>query len=337
MHHDKIILNHGGGGLLTKELISNLFYTYFKNDILLEQGDSAILNTEAGHLAFTTDSYVVDPIFFPGGNIGKLAVCGTVNDLSVSGAKPLYLSAGFIIEEGLSMNDLEEIVRSMAEEAKKAGVQIVCGDTKVVNRGKCDKVFINTSGIGILEDRHKEIGSGRKIQVGDKIIINGFVGDHGIAVLGARKSLNFQTEIKSDCASLSHIIQEVLAEVDVHFMRDATRGGLATVLNEIAEHRNFGIEINEDEIPVREETQGVCELLGFDPLYLANEGKVVMVVPADKVEVCLSILQNNELAKDSRTIGEIVESYPGKVILKTSIGGRRFVELNTGEQLPRIC
>ncbi len=333
----QIILNHGGGGILTKELITNLFYKYFKNTILLEQSDSAILGVNAENLAFTTDSYVVDPIFFPGGNIGKLAICGTVNDLCVSGAKPLYLSVGFIIEEGLPISDLEKVVKSMTQEAKFAGVEIVCGDTKVVNKGKCDKLFINTSGIGLLEKKHTGISTGKNIEIGDKIIINGFIGDHGIAVLGARKNLNFHTEINSDCASLNHLVNKVLIEMNVHFMRDATRGGLATVLNELVEGRDFGIKVNEDHIPVRDETQGICELLGFDPLYLANEGKVVIVVPSNAEERCLSVLRKNNLGIESKTIGEITESYPGKVVLQTSIGGTRFVELNTGEQLPRIC
>ncbi|MFA8436059.1 MAG: hydrogenase expression/formation protein HypE [Marinifilaceae bacterium] len=335
---EHILLNHGSGGKLSSKLISELFVRYFDNRYLAELSDSAQLKVKNSKLAFTTDSYVVDPIFFPGGNIGKLAICGTINDLCVSGAHPMYLSVGFILEEGFPMKDLEEIVRSMAVESHKAGVKIVCGDTKVVNKGKCDKIFINTSGIGVIDDKHSEIGTGKKIQPGDKIIVNGYLGDHGIAILGAREALNFHTQIDSDCASLNSMISEILKVSDqIRFMRDITRGGLATVLCEIAGGKDFGIEIDEVKIPLREEVKGVCELLGYDPLYIANEGKVVIVAGSEETAKILTTLRQHPLGVHSNIIGEITETQSGKVALRTEIGGRRFIDKLTGDQLPRIC
>jgi hydrogenase expression/formation protein HypE len=336
--YKEIRLSHGSGGKIAHELITSIFVKHFSNDILNAQTDSAILKPAGGHLAFTTDSYVVDPIFFPGGNIGKLAVCGTVNDLAVSGAKPLYMSCGFIIEEGFSTSDLETIVKSMAEEAAKAGIKIVTGDTKVVNKGKCDKVFINTAGIGVLHEKHREISFGDRIEPGDKIIINGHIGDHGIAVLAARESLSFKSEVISDCASLNVMIEQVLQHHDgIKFMRDATRGGLATVLCELAAGKRVGINVDEKAIPVREIVAGTCEVFGFDPLYLANEGKVVMVVRGDAAGEVLRTLKSHRHGSEAAIIGEIVESNPGKVVMQTSIGGKRIVDMLSGEMLPRIC
>jgi len=296
------------------------------------------LDINGGQISFTTDSFVVDPIFFPGGNIGKLAVCGTVNDLAVSGARPEYLSAGFIIEEGFSLDQLEEIVASMAAEATKAGVKIVTGDTKVVNRNKCDKVFINTTGVGSIEKKHKDIGKGTGIKAGDKIIINGSIGDHGMAIMSAREDLNIRSEISSDCACLNHMIASVLEDIStVKFMRDATRGGLATVLTELVDAGNYGIEINESELYVKEQVRGFCELLGFDPMYVANEGKVVMIVGADDAEHAIEILRKNEFGTEASIIGEVVNEHPGKGWINTGIGGKKIIDMLSGEQLPRIC
>lgn len=334
----QILLGHGSGGKLSHELIEKLFITYFHNDILAAQTDAAVLSLNAENLAFTTDSYVVDPIVFPGGNIGKLSICGTINDLAVTGAEPKYISASFILEEGLPLSDLEEIVKSMANEAKSAGIQIVTGDTKVVNKGKCDKIFITTTGMGLLSSKHTHIATGQTLQPGDSILINGYIGDHGVAVMAAREELEFTTEVKSDCASLHVLIQKVLdAGVKIKFMRDATRGGVATVLAELASKQNIGIEINEDTIPVQESVRGLCEIFGFDPLYVANEGKVVMIVAEEDSEKALQIMKNDPLGKKSTEIGNCISSHPRKVLLHTSIGGKRIVDMLTGEQLPRIC
>ncbi len=333
-----ILLSHGSGGKLSHELISDIFVKHFDNDILSAQTDSAILDLQGSHLAFTTDSYVVDPIFFQGGNIGKLAVCGTVNDLAVSGAKPLYLSCGFIIEEGFPISDLESIVKTMAEEATKAGVKIATGDTKVVNKGKCDKIFINTAGIGLLGPERKNISFGKNIAPGDKIIVNGSIGDHGIAILAARESLSFQADIQSDCAALNGLIESCLElSSGIKFMRDATRGGIATVLCELAENKDLGIIMNETSIPVSELVKGTCEVFGFDPLYLANEGKVVMVVSKKDATKVLEKMQKHPFGQEAQIVGEIVADHPGKVLLQTEIGGRRIIDMLAGEMLPRIC
>lgn len=336
--NDKVLLGHGSGGKLSHDLISNLFVKYFNNDYLDKQTDAAVLELPDNQVSFTTDSFVVDPIFFPGGDIGKLAVCGTVNDLAVSGATPLFLSAGFIIEEGFPYEDLEKIVCSMAVEAKKAGVVIVTGDTKVVNRGKCDKIFINTAGIGKIRKQHLNIGEGSLINPGDKIIINGSIGDHGMAVLAARNELNIQSDIQSDCASLNGLIKNVLAASEgIKFMRDATRGGLATVLAELAEKMSLGITIEESQLLVRPKVRAFCELLGFDPLYVANEGKVVIITDPDSSENVIKAMNEHEFGKDARIIGEIVNVYAGKAFVNTGIGGRRILDMLAGEQLPRIC
>jgi len=334
----QILLGHGSGGKLSQELIKNLFIKHFDNPILKTQTDAALLQVDSRHISFTTDSYVIDPIFFPGGNIGKLAVDGTINDLSVSGANPLYISASFIIEEGFSFNDLENIVISMATEAKYAGVLIVTGDTKVVNKGKCDKVFINTAGIGTIKEKHLDISTGINIKTSDKIIINGSVGDHGMAVMTAREGVKITNKIISDSVPLNDLIQKCLNASDgIRFMRDATRGGLATVCCELASGNSFGIKLNEDKIPVHEPVKGMCELLGFDPLYVANEGKVVMVVEKDQAENVLHKMSQHPFGKECAIIGEITESHPGMTVLETEIGGTRIVDMLAGEQLPRIC
>ena len=335
---DKIVLNHGNGGRMMHDLIENMFVRNFSNKVLNEQTDSAVIDIDDASISFTTDSFVVDPIFFPGGDIGKLAVCGTVNDLSVSGANPLYLSVSFIIEEGFPMKDLERIVLSMAKEAHKAKVSIVTGDTKVVNRGKCDKIFINTSGIGTIDKKDRSIGKGTKIRPGDKIIINGTIGDHGLAVMNARESFNFKTSILSDCASLNSFIRTILENSSqVKFMRDPTRGGVATVLNELVQKKTFGIEIEETSIPVSEDVRSMCEILGYDPLFIANEGKVVLIAGEKECSKILRVMKDDKLGKKSRIIGEIVDDHHGKVVLNTMTGGKRIVDIMTGEQLPRIC
>lgn len=338
MKNKYILLGHGSGGTLSHNLIENLFVKYFDSPELKQQTDSAILDINSQNIAFTTDSYVVSPIFFPGGNIGKLAIAGTVNDLAVSGAIPKYLSCGFIIEEGLPIEDLEIIVKTMADEAKKAGVRIVTGDTKVVDKGSCDKVFINTAGIGIIDDNRKNISFGKEIKAGDKIIINGSIADHGMTIMAKRNDLNLNIEVNSDCACLNTLIDEVLSVSDkIKFMRDATRGGIATVLAELAKSNDFGIEIDESSIPVKEPVRGICELLGFDPMYVANEGKVIMVVSAEDAEIVLQTLKKNEYGKDSAIIGEVVDNHLGKGWITTEIGGKRIIDMLSGEQLPRIC
>lgn len=336
--HDHILLSHGSGGRLSHELIEKIFVHHFSNDFLRSQTDSSVFDTGEGKMAFTTDSYVVDPIFFAGGNIGKLAVCGTVNDLAVSGAEPLYLSCGFIVEEGLPLADLEKIVQSMAAEAAAAGVLIITGDTKVVNRGKCDKLFINTAGIGRLPDDCRHIGYGNTIVAGDQIIISGSMGDHGIAILAAREDLSFRSQAVSDCASLNGLIASVLyAPAKIRFMRDATRGGLATVLCELAEGHKTGIRISEEKIPVKELVKGACEVFGFDPLYLANEGKVVMVVAEDAAQDVLQKLRAHSLGAEAAIIGSVTSDHPGKVLMDTAVGGTRLLDMLAGEMLPRIC
>ena len=331
-----ITLNHGNGGKLTHRLITDVFVKRFGSDSPLT--DSAIIIENGVILATTTDSYVVDPVFFPGGNIGKLAVCGTVNDLAVSGAVPSFLSAAFIIEEGLPVADLEKIVESMAEEAEKAGVRIVAGDTKVVERGKCDKLFITTAGTGFLEPGLEHISTGKKIETGDRIIINGPVGDHALAILGARKNFSFNSPVVSDCASLNHLIKKITDnKIRVRFMRDLTRGGLAAVLNELSEMTGRSIEIDEVSVPVNEPVRGLCELLGFDPLYLANEGKLILVVDARDVSKTLEIMKKDELGKHSAAIGEITSGNINIVTLNTPAGGKRIIYMPSGMQLPRIC
>ncbi|TSA25824.1 MAG: hydrogenase expression/formation protein HypE [Bacteroidetes bacterium] len=338
MDQPRIILAHGGGGSLMNGLIRDLFFRYFDNPVLARAADAASLELPDTRIAFTTDAFVVDPIFFPGGDIGKLAVCGTLNDLAVAGATPQYLSVSFILEEGMLISDLERIVRSMADTANEAEVSVVAGDTKVVPKGKGDKVFITTSGIGILPEEYSPIGEGRNIRPGDAILVNGTLGDHGIAVLLQRESFRLHAPIQSDCANLYPLIREVLKGCpEVRFMRDATRGGMATVLCELIEHRPFGIELNEERIPVNSAVADACELLGMDPLYVANEGKVVLVVPGDAASQVLEMMHRHPLGTTASIVGRITEEHPGKVIMKTDLGGSRWIDYLTGDQLPRIC
>ena len=333
-----ILLSHGSGGTQSRRLIRDLFFRAFDNDILNRESDSALCTISSENLAFTTDSFVVDPLFFPGADIGKLAICGTVNDLSVSGAVPKYLSAAFIIEEGLDYEILEKVVNSMAETAKQAGIQVVTGDTKVVNRGKCDRLFITTTGIGELRPEHRPISTGETVEPGDKILINGFIADHGCAVISARNELKVEANIESDCAPLNALIQVVLAAgIRVKFMRDATRGGLATVLAEMVQGRPFGAELIEDEIILRENVRGMCEFFGFDPLYVANEGKVVMIIHPEDAEKAVSLMRKNAFGEHTRIIGEVVDGHHGKAALQTQIGGKRVIDMIAGDQLPRIC
>lgn len=318
------------------DLITHLFKKNFKNKILNRLEDSAVFNLPKQKVAFSTDSYVIQPIFFPGGDIGKLAVCGTINDLAVMGAKPLILSCSLIIEEGLDQDILKKIILSMKKTAQKAKVQIVTGDTKVVEKGSADKIFINTSGIGMIS---KEIDLGKeKVEVGDKIIINGSIGDHATAVLSFREGLEFQTKVKSDCAFLSGLIGSILKfRNNIRFMRDPTRGGLASVLNEMVSKNNFGVLLFEDKIPIKGEVKGFCELLGYDPLYLANEGKVIIVTAPQMAKKVLYTLRKNPLGRDAEIIGEITDKFKGIVGLKTKYGGTRVVDMPLGEQFPRIC
>ncbi|MDA3954672.1 MAG: hydrogenase expression/formation protein HypE [Bacteroidales bacterium] len=334
---DFITLNHGSGGRASLDLIKSIFIKPFGNNNTV-LSDSAILNIPEDRIAFTTDSFVIDPIFFPGGDIGKLAVCGTINDLSVSGAVPKFITASFIIEEGFPVNDLKKIVISMVKQAKVANIKIVAGDTKVVHKGKCDKIFINTTGIGVFEKDYSFISTGEKVEVNDKIIVNGFLGDHSIAVLGARNEMDLKVSILSDCACLNELIQNLIkANLRIRFMRDVTRGGLATVLTELAEIIKLGVELDEINIPVRESVNGLCEILGFDPLYLANEGKVLIVVHCEDADKVIKILNKNPLGLESKIIGEIVSEHPKIVVGKTQIGGKRILNMLQGEQLPRIC
>ena len=332
----KILLAHGSGGRLSHELIKDLFLRSFDNKFLRKLGDSAIFEKEKIRWAFTTDSYVIRPLFFPGGDIGKLAVCGTINDLAVAGATPLFLSCALIIEEGLEVSTLEKVVYSIKETAEGAGVQIITGDTKVVEHGGADGLFINTSGVGIV--RIQENLSPARIEVGDRILINGTIGDHSIATLSRREEFDFQTKLKSDCAPLNDLIGTVLSDSQgIKMMRDPTRGGIASILNETASGQAFGIELWEEKIPIKEEVASICEMLGFDPLYLANEGKVVLVAKQEEAEKLLSILRSHPLGKESQIVGKVVPEAKGKVYLRTRIGTRRVVDMLTGEQLPRIC
>jgi hydrogenase expression/formation protein HypE len=332
---DKILLSHGSGGKLAHDLIERSFLKSFYNPFLAKLDDSAVFET-SGKLAFTTDSYVVSPIFFPGGDIGKLSVCGTVNDLAMCGAKPLYLSLAFIIEEGLLQKDLDKIVDSIQKTATEAGVEIVTGDTKVVNRGCADKLFINTAGVGIIP-RGVNI-SGSNARPGDKVILSGTIGDHGIAVLSKREGLSFTTELKSDCAPLGGLVATMLrASHNIHTMRDPTRGGLATTLNELAKQSQVSIRIEEDKIPVREEVLGACEMLGLDPLYVANEGKLVAVVPPEDADKILKVMRKHKYGKNAVIIGEVNADHPGRVVMKTILGTSRIVDMLVGDPLPRIC
>ena len=333
---DTIQLAHGGGGKLTQKLISSLFYPYFKNEYLEQEHDSAQITLTNNKIAFTTDSFVVDPLFFPGGNIGDLAVNGTVNDLLCSGATPKYLSAGFIIEEGFSIEKLKEIVHTMAQAAQKAGVYIVTGDTKVIERNRGDQIYINTSGIGTI-DKQVSI-SPTRAKPGDRIIVTGPIGEHGTCILSTRNNLGFESQIKSDTASLNEMVQRLLEELpDIHVLRDPTRGGLSSTLNEIAQTAHVGIEIDEESLPISEGVNAACELLGLDPLYIANEGILLVFVEEREAERALNIIKDSEHGEQARIIGQVVESTNNEVVLKCAFGNKRIIEMMSGEQLPRIC
>jgi hydrogenase expression/formation protein HypE len=336
MSWDRILLDHGSGGRASHELIEEVFIPRFQNPFLNELNDSAVFELNGARLAFTTDSYVVDPIFFPGGDIGRLAVCGTVNDLAMRGARPYYLSAGFIIEEGFPRKDLEQILLSMAEAAHEAGVQLVTGDTKVVPRGAADKIFINTSGIGLISNGINI--AGQNARPGDAVIISGTIGDHGLTILSKREGLSFESSLTSDAAPLNHLVEEMLRSApDLRVLRDPTRGGLATTLNEIAQQSEAEIEIWEEAIPVRESVLAASEILGLDPLYVANEGKLIVLLPPSQAQAALSVMKKNRYGREAALIGEAKAGNPGRVVMKTRIGGKRLVDMLTGEQLPRIC
>jgi hydrogenase expression/formation protein HypE len=336
MKTDTILLDHGSGGKMSHRLITDLMLPVFDNPILSALHDGALLDIGGKRLAFSTDSYVVDPIFFPGGSIGDLAVNGTVNDVAMCGAVPLYFSVGLIIEEGFPMVDLEKILQDMNNAAKKAGVKVVTGDTKVVPKGAVDKIFVNTSGIGIIPD---EVNiSGQNARPGDKILLSGTIADHGMTVLTQREGLTFDSSLKSDSAPLNHMVSRMLSACkNIHVLRDPTRGGVGTALNEIAEKSDVGIRIYEEKIPLKNETESICELLGFDPLYVANEGKLIAVVDADHTEEVLSAIKKDDYGKDACVLGEVVSEHPAKVVMKTRIGGSRIIDMLTGAQLPRIC
>jgi len=336
-----ITLAHGGGGKAMHDLIDDVFVEAFDSESHAPMEDQARLSMSdlaalGDRLAFTTDSYVVQPLDFPGGNIGKLAICGTINDLAVGGAKPLYLSCAVIIEEGLPVETLRMVARTMAETSREAGVKVVTGDTKVVERGACDKLFINTAGVGVIREG-LDLGVD-KAQPGDAILVNGLLGDHGAAILNARGDMKLTTPIESDCAALHGLIDMLLSAVPrTRFLRDATRGGLATVLNEIADASQVGIEIYENRTPIRSEVKGFCEILGLDPLYLANEGKIVCVVPKEDAETALEALNSHPHGQGAARIGDVTDHRAGRVVMQTVFGGRRIVDMLVGEQLPRIC
>jgi hydrogenase expression/formation protein HypE len=341
VHVPTVTLAHGGGGKAMKDLIDDVFLQAFDNPLLAPLDDQARLDLAAlgrhgDRLAFTTDSFVVDPLVFPGGDIGKLAVCGTINDLAVGGATPLYLSCAVIVEEGVSIDFLRQIARSMAQTAREAGVSIVTGDTKIVNKSACDKMFITTSGIGAIRT-DVELGA-QYAQPGDAVLVNGVLGDHGAAILCARGDLALETPIASDCAPLHDLVSALLvAAPATRFIRDPTRGGVATVLNEIAEAAQVAIEIEEAATPLRDEVRGFCEILGLDPLYLANEGKLVAIVPQEQSQDALAAMQAQPLGREARRIGHVTKGEPGRVTMRTTFGGSRIVDMLVGEQLPRIC
>jgi hydrogenase expression/formation protein HypE len=339
--HKQIVLGHGSGGKLTADLIDKIFLPAFHNPVLDKLDDQAVVTIGGARLAFTTDSFVVTPIFFPGGDIGCLAVHGTVNDLAMSGARPLYLSAAFILEEGLPVDDLRRVVESMRAAAEDAGVQFVTGDTKVVDRGKGDQIFITTTGIGVIESGVNI--SADRARPGDAIILSGYIGDHGMAIMSQREGLEFEGAIESDCASLNGLVAAMLgipspgAADFIHCLRDPTRGGAATTLNEIAKRAGVGMLLREQSIPVRESVKGACEVLGLDPLYVANEGKLLAIVRTDMADAILRQMREHPLGQDAAIIGKVVADHPGMVLMKTEIGGTRVLDVMFGEQLPRIC
>ncbi len=332
-----VLLDHGSGGLASSELIEQVFIKHLDNPILRSLEDSAIIENQPGNLAFTTDSYVVDPLFFPGGDIGKLAVHGTINDLAMRGAKPLGLSLGLILEEGFAFDELERVIISIADACNEAGVHILTGDTKVVPKGKGDKIFINTSGIGVV-DPNLDISS-KKAQVGDSVILSGTMGDHGITIMSKRAGIALEGNLRSDTMALHKLVQKLLAEIPeaVHTLRDPTRGGVATTLNEVAENSGLAIELVEEQLPIRPEVHSACEMLGLDPMYLANEGKCLVIVSGDATDRALEILRATEEGKDATVIGTLTDGKAGRVTVTTPIGGSRVVTPLHGEPLPRIC
>ncbi len=338
---ETVMLGHGSGGSMMKRIIDEVFFAAYGTDELLRGDDAAVLPAPAAgeRIAFSTDSFVVTPHFFPGGDIGKLAVCGTVNDVATSGARPLYLSCAFVLEEGFPMDDLRRICQTMAETATEAGVRLVTGDTKVVNRGHGDGIYINTSGVGLLSPGI-ELG-GAQCRPGDKVLVSGTLGDHGITIMSCREGLGFSAGVESDAAPLNHLIAEVLAAApSTRCFRDPTRGGLASTLNELAAQSGTDIVVEEDAVPVRDAVLGACEMLGYDVLQVANEGKMVCVVPADQADAALAAMRANRYGVDAAIIGEVAEAQPErgpKVFLQTSFGGRRILDMLVGEQLPRIC
>jgi hydrogenase expression/formation protein HypE len=337
-NYDRILLGHGSGGQLSADLVRQLFLPVFGNDVLdaLEDQATLSLGRSAPRIAFTTDSFVVRPLFFPGGDIGKLAVCGTLNDLAVGGARPLFLSAAFILEEGLPLHDLRRIAASMRAACDEAGVTLVTGDTKVVDRGKGDQVFITTSGIGVVPDGRSL--SFRSANPGDRILVSGTIGDHGIAIMSVREGIEFETVLKSDCAALTNLCQTMLEACPrIRGMRDPTRGGVTSAVNELAAASKVGVELQEAALPIRAEVRGACEMLGLDPLYVANEGKLLAVVPPEDAEAVLQIMHSHPLGRNAAMIGEVVSEHPGMVTMHSLVGGQRVVTMLNGEQLPRIC
>ena len=336
MEYETIQLAHGSGGRLSAELVSRFFLPRFGNETLNRLEDQAVVDFPQGRLALTTDSFVVDPLFFPGGDIGDLAINGTVNDVCMSGAMPLYLAAAFILEEGLLMATLHRVLLSMEKAARTAGVQIVTGDTKVVNRGCCDKLFITTTGVGRVPEGVNI--SAANLKIGDKIILSGTIADHGMAILTSREGLSFASRVQSDTAALNGMVQEMLhVSPFIHAMRDPTRGGLATTLNEFAASSKVGIMLEEAAIPVRPEVRGACEVLGIDPMYVANEGKLVAVVPAEIADRVVAAMRSHPLGREAAIIGEVVADNPGLVAMRTALGAHRIIDMPVGEQLPRIC
>lgn len=337
----QVLLGHGSGGTMMKRIIDEVFYAEYGSDILLTGDDAAVLPApqQGERLSFSTDSYVVTPQFFPGGDIGRLAVCGTVNDVATSGATPLYLSCGFILEEGFPIEDLKRICTSMAEAAREAGVQIVTGDTKVVNHGSGDGVFINTSGVGLIKNEYHLSGS--QCRPGDKVLVSGSIGDHGITIMSCRESLAFEAEIESDAAPLNHLIAKVLAAApQTRCFRDPTRGGLSSTLNELAAQSNTDITVDEQAVPVKPAVLGACEMLGYDVFQVANEGKMVCVVPADEADAALAAMKAVKYGEDAAIIGEVSDAKAErgpKVLLRTAFGSTRILDMLVGEQLPRIC
>lgn len=336
LDYDTIQLAHGAGGKLTSELVEKLILPHFSNTILDKMEDQAIINVEQGKLSFTTDSYVVNPIFFPGGNIGDLALNGTINDLCMSGGNALYLSVGFIIEEGFPIEDFHKILLSMGKTAKETGIKIVAGDTKVVHKGVCDKIYINTSGIGTIPNDVNISAS--NLKVGDKIIVSGTIADHGMSIMTVREGFSFQNTIESDSAPLNELVKEMIQVCpDIHALRDPTRGGIAMSLNEWANQSNVGIQLYYDKIPVKDQVLGACEILGIDPIYVANEGKLLTAVSKGDCDKVLEVMKKNRYGLDAEIIGEVTEENAGLVVMKTALGVNRIVDMPLGDQLPRIC